>query len=219
MSTHGQWAEVAKRLKLDRVRRYGLTNNPEVDMPCTTLVVRGEDTIAMLYGDGPDGGRATAYWAALLFRPDEVISLSDSYFRTTKSDDPADFAQGSISADWQAGRREGISESIVAVRMTADEPAVAIMFPYERTRQKVRWLPWDGPSTKVEGAIADYCQEGFKLARESPMPISEFAAKGDAIHPGSFERACARLASEKHGVAGVVVLWPKASWWRGGKEE
>jgi hypothetical protein len=214
VSVYGQWAEVAKRLKLERVRQYGLTNNPEVDLPCTTLVVRGGDAIALLYGDGPDGGRATAYWAALLFRPQEIVSLSDSYFRVTKAEDEADFAQGSISADWAAGRREGITESIVAVRMASDEPALAIMFPYERKGNKLRWVKWDGPSNKVEGAIADYAQEGFKHATEDP-PIA--AMDGDDEGPGL--RLVARVASVKHGVAGVVVMWPKVSFWRDGEEE
>ena len=74
------------------------------------------------------------------------------------------------------------------------------------------------PSNKVDGAIAEYAQEGFKLATEDP-PIAELGAIGDVESPGSFERAVARLASQKHGVAGVVVMWPKVSFWRDGEEE
>jgi hypothetical protein len=215
---HGQWAEVAKRLKLERVRRHGLSNSAEVDVPTTTLVVRGGDTIALLYGQGPNGGRATAYWAALFFRPEEVISLSDSYYREEKPGEEGP-KQGELSRDWAEGRREGMTEAIVAIRMAADEPAQAIMFPYERKANKLRWLTWDGPAQKVEGAIADSAQMGFDEAKTTDLPIASLGAYGDAEAPGQFERAVARLVSQKDAVAGVVVMWPKVSFWRDGQEE
>ena len=220
MTTTDRWAEVARRMKLERVREFGATDSDMVDLPCATLVVRGGDAVACIYGQGPNGARAGADWAALMFAPDEVISLSDTVYRVEKEEKP--FKQGDIARAWHTGHREGVTEAILAVRITPLE-ALAIMFPYERTGRSLRWLAWDGPSSEVEGAVVDYARDGFGKAQDAVQGLEEAfelaLGAGEPV-PGAaaaLHRAIASMISKQEAI-GAVVLYEPLSFWEDGEE-
>ena len=219
MSNQDRWAEFARRMKLERVRDFGDTGSDMVDLPGSTLVVRGGHVIAVIYGDGPNGARAGAYWAALMWAADEVISLSDTLARTVKV--AGEMHQGDISRAWQAGQREGISEAILAVVVTRDG-AIAHFFPYQRTGRQLRWLPPGGRTDDVEGAVVDYARDGFGKAKDATQGLEEAAREihgpDEAPPAGLIERVVARMISQQEAIGAVVVLEPVHSYWEDGNE-
>ncbi len=203
--------EVGRRLKVDRVRKYG--DGPEADLIAVVLALRSGEPVAQVHaGPGPDGARHAVYAAACFMRPDEVFLIADSVMTEVELDQVPE--QGSPRAPavrWAAGERDGLSECMVLYRIPFIGNATFRMYPYVRHGTKVDWSPdrhADQPD-RVEGALVDYAREGFsKQAKVAALgkeaaDLLDFHDDPAEMH-WHLDCAAANIASSQTGGAVVV---------------
>jgi hypothetical protein len=159
-------AEIARRMKRDKAREYGNSDEPGVaDLMTFCVVERRGHPIAHVYaGEGPMGARQACYWTAALMRCDVVYLVADSYMRTGPDIDQ-DLRPGQLQEDWLAGRRTGLSECIVIYRAPAVGQPTMKFYPYARRGRTIKWAQDMGDAQHSEGAIVDNLREGYNDAR------------------------------------------------------
>lgn len=199
-------AEIARRLKLDLVRRA--RNDKEADLVTTVLFVRGERVVGqILAGDGANAARLAAYAAASMFRPDAILVVSDSYMRTVTVEEADTVVQGSMQEAWEAGRREGISEAIAVMKIPREGDPTGENWPYARDGRTLTWSPVNGGESlrQVGGAIVDFARDGYADGASGWAKVIAVmgAVEGDPEAELHADRAAARLASER--LPGAVV--------------
>jgi hypothetical protein len=161
-------AEVARRLKLEKVRKRGMYKDESAsDLIPLAIVVRGKRQVAQLMpGPGPDGAREMCYWAAALMRAHELYVIADSRMRMVEKDEADQVHQGMVTEAWHAGRRQDITEVIVIAHFPMVGEPQQRLYPYVRRVTKLEWLEeiTPDPGTKVQGALIDYALDGFKAS-------------------------------------------------------
>jgi hypothetical protein len=214
-------AEIARRMKMEAVTEYGDNPDEELsDLRGFLVVVRGGKQVAIIhFGPGPEAPRQTCYAAAALMRADELFLVTDARMRTYTPDDYDETSEthqlGRYQKDWEAGRRDGLTECLLIQRMPKVGDYTTTMYPYERHRTSLRWLEHAGELQDVGGAIPDYTRQGYTKARnwEGQMKtILDHVAKESGLSPAEQERhtdiACARMLSEETGA--LVTLFGAA---------
>jgi hypothetical protein len=238
-------AEMARRMKLDRVTEFGDDPDGEKsDLRGHVTVVRNGEPVMLVYvGNGTEAARQCIYWCAALLRADELVLVTDARMRTydapkNVSDEDrerwlheADYGHrpGEFQEDWNEGRRDGITECLIVQRMPAMGPARMNVYPYVRNGRKLTWQTdpiKDGG--EIAGAIPDYARDGYNAARETTAKILAeidklWAEAGNAPLPPPeyqfhLDRALARMASEREGVAAVSVIADRSLFVNGEEE-
>jgi hypothetical protein len=207
----GPAAEAARRLKVDLVRR----TPPEesADLRATALFSRGGRVVGqVMAGYGPESVREATYAAALFFRAEELLVVTDAFGRFVPDEERgalAGIAHGAFAADWAAGRREGLSEVITAIRVPREGDASIESWPYVREGRRVIWTDPSEMTGRIDGVLVDCARTGFAQGAESWRRLwSEVRAltgleEGDPMVEVHVDRAAARVASER--LPGAIV--------------
>jgi hypothetical protein len=211
-------AEAGRRLKLERVQRFGSEPDEDAaDLRPVALPVRTGRMVATLQvGFGDQAARAVVYYAAALFRADEVYLVADSRMTTKATEEPRHLRLGELQEEWEAGRRSGITECMVIYRMALLGPGSCHIYPYERRGMKLRWLEQTilsdtTPGARLGGAIPDAARQGFadagRLAEFAPLlAAAQAMALDEAERDYHWDRGAARYASAQEGVGLVAVV-------------
>jgi hypothetical protein len=198
-------AEIARRMKWQLVADHGNDANEELsDLRSFVVVIRAGQQIGLVYASpGPDGVREACYWAGALLRPHELFLVADARMRTYEpAEKPPDVRKGQYQEDWEAGRREGITECVIIQRIPViGNPSMA-MYPYVRQGTQLRWERERVRETdSLGGAVLDYARAGFKEAqRHSEMikildQTAQLAGLSQEEKSHHIDRACARHIS------------------------
>jgi hypothetical protein len=220
-------AEIARRMKLERVQEG--SDEGDFDIHPFTVAVRHSEPIAIVYaGQGPEAARWSCLYAAAMFRADEVFMVADSFFRTYPTP-PNEIRMGWMQQEWEAGRRDGISECIVISRVPILGPASALTYPYERQGHHLTWGESPGVLEGTGGAVADYAKRGFEIARTdlrdllpSMFALADLMELPPADRDYHLDAACAQYVALKEEVGGVSLVRagpidepPFRTWFRG----
>lgn len=169
----GPAAELARRLKQQLVGAWREGDNEqECDLLPMAMAIREGKVIAQVMApSGPLGPRYAVKAAALFFRSDEVWVMTDSIMWSAKGEKARQEAErvrpGQMVDAWRAGKRKGLTEAIMACRMTKSGDTEMQSWPYLRTGNKVEFRePVFNNEFGFEGAIPDYAAEGFSEAEE-----------------------------------------------------
>lgn len=223
-------AEMARRRKLDMVTKYG--DDPEhehSDMRGFVAVVRnGEIVMQVFVGPGVTAARECVYWATAMTKADEVVLVTDAFFRyeTTPPEmaeatdeerrawldaHDTDIMPGDFQRAWEAGQRDGLTECIFIQRFPAMGPVTLITYPYVREGRKLTWAD-KRQTTDLTGALTRHAREGYRTSRkegaqayaaaEAIAVMLEVPEPERMVHT---DRAVARVLSEKDAVLCVVV--------------
>jgi alkanesulfonate monooxygenase SsuD/methylene tetrahydromethanopterin reductase-like flavin-dependent oxidoreductase (luciferase family) len=164
-------AETARRLKRDVVEENGDNPDEEMsDLRSFSLVIREGEQIAMIQiGSGPTGMRIAARDAAAYMRADEVVVVADARMRTYDIEEREQIRKnvrlGDYQRDWEAGRRDGMTECLVITHIPRTGDAVIVNFPYQRNGKTLQWGE-SSRTEKPEGAISDAVHEGYASAEK-----------------------------------------------------
>jgi hypothetical protein len=193
-------AEIARRMKTDKVHEYG--DDPDEsksDLLNFCVGVREGRQLFLVYnGPGPYSARNCAYWSALFLSCDEIFSVADARMKSfgpepdldtpllPKSDEQREtefyanhpeFHPGSVGEEWERGEREGIQECIQVSRYPYIGPATIASYNYVRTGRRIVWgKVWMHPMDAHSGAIDDYVKEGYRKRRQVQPEINEMLA-------------------------------------------
>lgn len=165
----GSVAEISRRLKRDLVRTWkeGMPEE-QVDLIPMAMAVRNGDVVAQVMAPpGPMGPRYAVKAAAFFFRAEEVWSLADSIMwhgKPTERDMDA-IKPGELVDNWREGKRDKLTECIMAVRMPKEGEATAQQWAYKRDGNKLRWEPPIDFGV-FTGALLDYARDGWEGAPE-----------------------------------------------------
>lgn len=216
-------AELGRRMKRERVVKYGNDPNPqESDLrPFVVCVRDGRQVAWVTAGEGQVATRTCVYWGAALMRCELVYVVADARFKYLPKDagfDEDAFQPGDFQREWEAGNREGLTEALAITRLPAMGPATMLSYPYEREGTKLTWLtdamPPGQPSA-MRGALLDQARRGFLDARKLTSD-PEFLELMDLIGGLSsdeceehrsfhFDRAAGRFISGQDQVGRVIV--------------
>jgi hypothetical protein len=212
-------AELARRMKQDRVREHGDSPEPgATDLPVHATAVRRAEPIANVWaGEGPEGARNAVFYAAGFFRADVVYLIADSFVRRMpKGTDPdkLDIRPGQLQEEWSAGDHSTITECMFVYRVPFIGDATSHFYPYTRKRRRIEWevVPDQMKPDRLEGAIPDYARDGYRTGRENfatLMPVLVDAAHQSGLPEAErdyhIDAGCARLVSGI-GLTGPVML-------------
>jgi hypothetical protein len=216
-------AEQARRLKRDVVRKYGDYRDESLcDITNVVFVVRnGQPRIMVMVGEGQDATRQCVYWSAAVMQADELYLVADTRYREypdVKDREGAEAVErtvkhGDFQRDWQAGRRDGLTEALILQRLPAMGPMTITTYPYVRTGRQLVWQkhPIAGQPNEVEGVVPDYARQGYNDARAANLKgvlgeLGDLIGIPEDLRSHHTDRAMARFVSEKKGVGGVIVL-------------
>ncbi len=200
--------EIARRMKREMVSKWK-EGDPEEDCDLLTMAmaVRDGKVVAQVVApSGPRGHRFAVKAAALFFRASEVFVLADSIMKSVKEEDrkqAEDIAPGELHDNWRAGKRAGLSECIMACRMTAEGESEMRSWPYVRTGNKIEFGELvASPGVSFDGAIPDYAADGFAMAKEKwpeLMEVMTMAAEATGVADDEryLDRGAAMFASEQ----------------------
>jgi hypothetical protein len=208
-------AEIARRMKRECVLEFGNDPDEELsDLRSFVIVVRNGRQVALIFvGAGPDATRHTCYAAAAIMRPHEIFLVADARMRTYAPEaGMPDVRHGEYQEDWQAGRREGITEAIVVQRMPVIGEATMASYPYVRNGTQLRWLKHGGPLKSPSGTVINATRQGYANARKSWPQLEavlnlsgEYTEMSKASQEHHTDRACARFLSSQ--TDAVVTLF------------
>ena len=204
-------AEMVRRMKRELTARWR-EGDPEskADLVPFVTALRGGRLVGNVYpAGGNEGAREAAYIAALFLRADEVFVLSDSLMRSMGEGEVDERAMraGALGEAWASGRRQGMTECILAVRIAPEGVQAMQHLPYVRHGNRIEWGEVITGIDRTEGAVIDYAQAGFAKARESWPSLESAIDSGlDAVEDreATTDRACAQFVSERFGC--VVLL-------------
>lgn len=209
-------AEIGRRMKLDQVIEHGDDADEEAaDLPGQVVAVRHGQVFAIVQlVPHPLAPRQAMYWCALTMRPDELYLIADGRFKMSGEGEPApEFSTpGQFSDEWRAGQRDTMTEGIVISRIPAEGPASITIYPYQRDGAHLRWLEPHGPSLDMGGAVIDHARHGYDEAAELAESLTRLDELAGEIGMTTaeawyrFDRAVARVVSEKEGVMAVRLV-------------
>lgn len=212
-------AEIARRMKQERVAKYGLYKNEEKsDLANFCVCVRQGETIALVQSDmaSTDSVRQIVYHSAVLMPVDEVFLVGDSRFMTGQEEDKerlAKLQQGELQERWQAGNREGITEGLMITRFPVLGPPEFRGYPYRRQGKKLTWGPVMDTGTLEGGAIPAAAARGFAKRKEFWPEFQKTLDLGAKLMSISedrkqyhLDRVVGALLSEQTGVGAVMVF-------------
>jgi len=228
-------AEIARRMKNDKVREHGLdADESNADIMSFCVGVRGGVHRFMIYhGPGPYAARQAAYWTALLTRCDEVYIVADARYKTipleeveATGDPEGGYEAGQLGEEWEAGQREGIQECLVVQRYPFLGPVTCAYYNYTRDGDKIRWTHVFSPDPEMNaGAIDDHIQAAFRQKGDLDIQITKFM--DDAAAGAEFtleeqkyweDRGAAKFLSTKSSVFLATVLTDPPVSFREGQE-
>jgi len=231
MATHtetrlSQIAEVARRMKADRVRLHGNDPDPEEsDLGHVILCDRQNELMAQVMPKegGPLMVRACCFWTAALLPCDVLFLVTDGRMKTVEAEE--DVALGQLHEDWMAGKREGISEVLCVQRYPFIGPATFVFYAYEREGTQLTWKHVFSQGQN-EGATDDHFKAGFAKRREfwpklrqtldQEAGSQELTLEEQRFHEG---RGIARYLSTRQGVGAVKILTDPPAFFVEGQEE
>jgi hypothetical protein len=182
------------------------------------VCVRSSRPIALIHtGPGPKAPRQVCFLGAALMRCDEVYLVTDARFKTEYVENREDLVEpelGEFQRLWEEGKREGLSEGVMVVRMPFLGPVTALSYPYVRTGTKLSWTAQtDEKPTHIEGAVPNHAKAGWERRQEMWPKMQHLldegaAALGLPLEQQEFhtDRAIARFVSQQEGVGGVTLL-------------
>lgn len=209
-------AEIARRVKAETVR--SVPPDADADLRTSVYFIRAGIVIGqILVGHGPNAARESAGTAAMLFRCDAVLLVSDSYQRLATTDEADTVKHGEMAEDWAAGRRDGITEAIMALRIPSDGDATIEAWPYIRDGKHLTWSHHETGADKIEGPVVEYAQDGFAAgaAKWDQIKAVMRGVVGEMMDEPMAElhadRASARLASQRLDGSIVVLHEPEGA--------
>jgi hypothetical protein len=203
--------ELARRSKVDRTKRWREgADEQDCDLHGHVVVVRNGRPTAVLYAgpSGPHGMRRAAYIAAVLLRPDELVTVTDAV-RMVNPDlagSVLGVRAGDLVMRWQAGYRDNLTEALVLLRIGRTGVLGARDYRYTRTGSLVLWgdVAASDNGEGYHGPAVDHAAAGF--ADAAHVWDTELAdglrdqARLDGLPPEQQEyftdRNCAAMASE-----------------------
>jgi hypothetical protein len=211
-------AELARRLKAEQVQKYGHSaDESDADLRAFAVCVRSSRHIALIHaGPGPRAPRLVCFWGAALMRCDEVYLVTDYRSKTEQVEDLDNFVEpelGEFQRLWEEGKREGLSEGVMVVRMPFLGPVTSLSYPYVRTGTKLTWMPQTNQEPDhIEGAVPNFAKMGWERRQEMWPKMAHILDEGAAalgLPPDKqdwhTDRAIARYVSQQEGVG--LVDW------------
>lgn len=182
-------AEIARRIKQEKVREYGDDPDESLsDLMSFTVGLRQRKQLFMLiHGPGPESARECVFLSAnFLTTCEELFQVADARYKYFHPTMPLEewekltleeqeahvygeegYQPGSIGKAWEAGQREGIQEALVIYRMPFSGPITSANYNYERSGRNLKWTHvYTTPEEDQHGAIKDYFQAGLRKRKE-----------------------------------------------------
>ena len=207
-------AEIARRMKGEKVRAYGDSPDEEdADLMGYVACLRGGEHIALVYhGPGHQAMRQTVYWCAAVMRCHELFVIGDARYKQyepmTEEEFEKIYEAGNLQEQWQAGNRDGIKEAIMIHRYPIlGKPTVA-HYLYQREGTKLTWEHvYQFDPDDMQGAVYDHAIAGWERARkEGPKFMAQVDKNAREMGLGveeqrfHLDRALCRFVSARPGV-------------------